>query len=238
MADKLKKSTGREVWAMLLDDSTVINTAGALTKNHLYAIKAKASSGSGLPSGLDEGDTFYEVEKTTQTTLVSGDSVIDLGDPFDKTKLIGFARSKDISRTKNTVDVTVDADEDSDVRIDPLVAVSGNINGYKINGTPATDAGRKIDAMFVKQIIEAADGTVTTIEKSDKTALIALIYIKNLRSDNSVELVIQPCVFTSNGDSTDYGSPTSKSTAFTGNALSENGVKPCVLSVTLPAASA
>ncbi len=236
MASALKKSTGREVWAMLLDETTEVTT-GNLSANHLYGIKAKASSDSGLPSGLEVGDVLFGQTGVT-VTLASGDIVIDLGDPFDEDKLIGFARSKDITRTKNTVDMTCDGDlsDYGDVRIDPIVAVSGSINGYKVNGLGATTASRKIDAMFSKQIIQASDGTFTTVEKSDEIALIALIYIKDLRADNSVDIDIVPCVFTSNGDSTDYGSATSKSTAFTGCASSAKGILPCTLSAVLPTA--
>lgn len=236
MASALKKSTGREVWAMLLDETTEVTT-GTLTANHLYGIKAKASSGSGLPSGLEVGDVLFG-QNGIDVTLVSGDIVIDLGDPFNEDNLIGFARSKDITRTKNTVDMTVDGDlsDYGDVRIDPIVSVSGSINGYKVNGLDATTASRKIDAMFAKQIIQASDGTVTTVEKSDEIALIALIYIKDLRSDNSVDIDIVPCVFTSNGDSTDYGSATSKSTAFTGCASTPKGILPCTISAVLPTA--
>lgn len=241
MATALKKSSGREVWAMLLDESTVIVGDGTktLTAGHLYAIKSKASSASGLPAGLGEGDVLFGQNAVT-VTLAVGDDVYDLGDPFDTDKLIGFARSKDITRTKNTIDMTVDGDIGNgvvDQRIDPLVSVSGNINGLKVNGLPATAASRKIDAMFAKQIIQAEDGTFTTLDKSDDIVIVALVYINKLRADNSVDIDIVPCVFTSNGDSTDYGSATSKSTAFTGVAKSQNGILPCTISAILPSAT-
>ena len=234
MASALKKSTGREVWAMLLDDSTILIGDGSTVKtvaNHLYCIVAVGTS-SVLPSGLDAGDCFFSM---SALTLASGDKVIELGDIFDTDKLIGYARSKDISRTKSTVDMTVDGDlsDIGDVRVDPIVSVSGNINGYKVNGLPVTSASRKIDAKFGKQIIEANDGTVTTLDKNDDTSLIALIYIKTLR-DNQCDVDIVPCHFTSNGDSTDYGSATSKSVAFTGCSASDNGVLPQSLTVTFP----
>ena len=153
----LKKSTGREVWAMLLDDSTEINTAGALTENHLYAVKAKATT-SGIPAGLAVGDCWFEVKVTspaTQTTLVSGDIVIDLGTLFDVTTLIGYARSKDITRTKSTIDMTVDGDlsDVGDIRVDPIVAVSGNINGYKVNNLPSTSASRKMPSLVSRFLL-------------------------------------------------------------------------------------
>lgn len=239
MATALKKSSGREVWAMLLDESTVIVGDGSTTTlaaGHLYAIKSKKSAGSALPAGLGEGDVLFGQTGVT-VTLAVGDDVYDLGDPFDTSKLIGFARSKDITRTKNTIDMTVDGDIGNgvvDQRIDPLVSVSGNINGLKVNGLPATAASRKIDAMFAKQIIQAADGTFTTLDKSDAIVIVALVYINKLRADNSVDIDIVPCVFTSNGDSTDYGSATSKSTAFTGVAKSQNGILPCTISAILP----
>ena len=241
MATALKKSSGREVWAMLLDESTVIVGDGTktLAAGHLYAIKSKASSSSGLPAGLGEGDVLFG-QNGVSVTLAVGDDVYDLVDPFDTDKLIGFARSKDITRTKNTIDMTVDGDIGNgvvDQRIDPLVSVSGNINGLKVNGLPATAASRKIDAMFAKQIIQAADGTFTTLDKSDEIVIVALVYINKLRADNSVDIDIVPCVFTSNGDSTDYGSATSKSTAFTGVATSENGILPCTISALLPSAT-
>lgn len=223
----LKKSTGREVWAMLLDDSTVtkVTVAGTLTKGHLYCLIGKGT-GSSLP---DVGKGYCFVA-TTALATVADDEYIDLGDIFDTNKLIGYARSKDISRTKSTVDMTVDGDlsDYGDQRVDPIVSISGNINGYKVNGLPATDPSRKIDAKFAKQIIVADDNTVTTLDKDDDTSLIALIYIKTLR-DNQVDVDIVPCHFTSNGDSTDYGSATSKSVAFTGCASSDGGVLPCSL---------
>ena len=235
MASALKKSTGREVWAMLLDDSVTLVGDGSTVKtvaNHLYCIVAIATGSSVLPTGLGVGDCFFSM---SALTLAEGDKVIELGDIFDTDKLIGYARSKDISRTKSTVDMTVDGDlsDTGDIRVDPIVSVSGNINGYKVNGLPATSASRKIDAKFAKQIIEADDGTVTTMEKNDDVSLIALIYIKTLR-DNQCDVDIVPCHFTSNGDSTDYGSATSKSVAFTGCASSDNGVLPQSITATFP----
>lgn len=234
MPKALKKSTGREVWAMLLDDSVVITGDGSTTlatKGHLYGVVAVDGSTS-IPNGIGAGDCFFAV---SAITFKAGDKVIDLGDIFATTNLIGYARSKDITRTKSTVDMTVDGDlsDVGDIRVDPIVAVSGNINGYKVNGLPATDASRKIDAKFVKQIIEANDGSVTTLDKNDDASLIALIYIKTLR-DNEVDVDIVPCHFTSNGDSTDYGSATSKSVAFTGCASSENGIIPQSITATFP----
>lgn len=231
----LKKSTGREVWAMLLDDSvvTTVATAGTLTKGHLYCFLAQGTS-SNLPD-VGAGYCFFAM---SALATVVGDKYIDLGDIYDVTKLIGYARAKDISRTKNTVDMTVDGDlsDTGDIRVDPIVSISGNINGYKVNNLPATDPSRKIDAKFVKQIVEANDGTVTTLDKNDETSLIALIYIKSLR-DNKVDVDIVPCHFTSNGDSTDYGSATSKSVAFTGCASSDNGVLPCSITADFPASA-
>lgn len=234
MSKALKKSTGREVWAMLLDDSTILVGDGSTVKTvakHLYCINAIGAT-TALPSGLKVGDCFFAM---SAITLGSGDKVIELGDIFDTNKLIGYARSKDISRTKSTVDMTVDGDlsDTGDVRVDPTVSVSGNINGYKVNGLPLTSASRKIDAKFNKQIVEANDGTVTTLDKNDDVSLIALIYIKTLR-DNQCDVDIVPCHFTSNGDSTDYGSATSKSVAFTGCASSDNGVLPQSITATFP----
>ena len=231
----LKKSTGREVWAMLLDDSTILIGDGSTVKtvkDHLYCIVAFASSSSVLPSGLKKGDCFFSL---SALTLGSGDKVIELGDIFSTDNLIGYARSKDISKTKSTVDMTVDGDlsDAGDVRVDPTVSISGNINGYLVNGLPATSASRKIDAKFGKQIIQASDNTFTTVDKNDDISLIALIYIKSLR-DNSVDVDIVPCHFTSNGASTDYGSATSKSVAFTGCAESAGGVLPQTITVTFP----
>ena len=227
----LKKSTGREVWAMLLDDSTHINTASQpLTLGHLYAVMARGT-GSNIPD-VGIGNCFFCV---VAISTVADDDVIDLGDIFDVDNLIGYARSKDISKTKTTIDMTVDGDlsDVGDIRVDPTVAISGNINGYLVNGLPATSASRKIDAKFGTQIIEADDGTVTTLDKDDDISLIALVYIKSLR-DNQVDVEIVPCHFTSNGASTDYGSVTSKSVAFTGCASSEGGVLPCTITATFP----
>ena len=232
MGKALKKSTGRDVWAMLLDDTTIVKvtTAGTLTKGHLYCVLGRGT-GSNLPQ-VGTGYCFFAV---SALATVTDDEYIDLGDIYDKANLIGFARSKDITRTKNTVDMTVDGDlsDFGDQRVDPIVAISGNINGYKVNGLPASDPSRKIDAKFVKQIVEANDGTVSTIDKNDDVSLIALIYIKSLR-DNQLDVDIVPANFTSNGDSTDYGSATSKSVAFTGCASSENGVLPCSITCTFP----
>lgn len=227
----LKKSTGREVWAMLLDDTEIKSGASTtLTKGHLYCVVAKGTN-STLPD-VGVGYCFFAM---SAIALVADDEVIDLGDIYDIEKLIGYARAKDITRTKTTIDMTVDGDlsDTGDVRVDPIVATSGNINGYKVNGLPATAASRKIDAKFVKQIIEDSDGSVTTLEKNDDTSLIALIYIKTLR-DNQCDVDIVPCHFTSNGDSTDYGSATSKSVAFTGCASSDNGVLPQCITATFP----
>lgn len=232
MGSALKKSTGRDVWAVLLDDSTVteVSTAGTLTQGHLYAVVEYGTS-SNLPQ-VGEGYCFFAM---TALATVVGDKYIDLGDIYDKDKLIGFARSKDITRTKNTVDMTVDGDlsDMGDIRVDPIVSISGNVNGYKVNGLPATNASRKIDAKFTKQVIEANDNSVTTLDKNDDVSLIALIYIKTLR-DNQCDVDIVPVHFTSNGDSTDYGSATSKSVAFTGCASSANGVLPHSMTATFP----
>ncbi|MGP1507253.1 MAG: hypothetical protein ACTTJW_00025 [Sphaerochaeta sp.] len=187
MGEVLKKSTGRDVWAMLLDDSTVIKGTGnnKLVSGHLYGIKAKGSD-SGLPAGSDVGNVIFG-QTGVEVTLKNGDEVIDLGNPFDVENLIGYARSKDITKSKNTVDMSVDGDlsDSADTRVDPTVSISGNINGYKVNGQPATSASRKIDAMFGKQIIQSADGSITTIEKSDKSFYLSNFYNGSFQALNN-----------------------------------------------------
>ena len=63
MASALKKSTGREVWAMHLDDSVTLVGDGSTVKtvaNHLYCIVAIATGSSVLPTGLGVGDCFFK----------------------------------------------------------------------------------------------------------------------------------------------------------------------------------
>ena len=71
MPKALKKSTGREVWAMLLDDSEIKSGASVtLTKGHLYCVVVKGT-GSNLPD-VGVGYCFFAM---TAIALVADDEV-------------------------------------------------------------------------------------------------------------------------------------------------------------------
>jgi len=242
------KTLGRDVIYCLLNE-TVIEGDGSTTKvlaGHLFAKIKVADTSSAIGTG-----TLYaniKLGKATMAqadiTLASGDKVVDLGDPFELNStgemkyLVGFARSKSINYSKSTVDMTVDKDEFTDQRSDGLVAISGDINGYKLNCNESTSATFKLENMFIDIVVQ--NGTTTegsTYEKSTPIVVLALIWQKTINAGGLVEIDVVPAQITSMGDSADYGSATTRNMSWTGCAKSEKGVIPTKCHVTTKAST-
>lgn len=244
----VRKPDGKDVLSYLLDDSVIIestSTDPTIKKGHLYAVLAYAESGSVLPGtvveeggvqvfvpALEIGKCFFNTD--SNKTLAAGDKVVELGTMLDDAKLIGYANSKDFTESKSTFDNSVDEDgADGDQGVSPMVSVSGNINGLRLNGKPLSSAVRIIDAKFADQIITSASGTTSVLKQNSDPELVAFVYGRPDGLGNDFDVKIVPVNFSSNGNSSAYNSATSKSVAWVATVKSRNGVKRCDVTATL-----
>ena len=235
-----KKTVGRDVISLLMDDTLIVGDGTLkIEKGHFFAKTKCADSGSVFGTG-----TKYEnikmrmvAEATEDLTLAVGDEAVDLGNPFEKNaddswkRLLGYGRSKSVSKSKTTVDMTVDEDEYTDQQSDGLVSLSGSINGYKLNCPDDTSATAKLMSEFMGVVDQTSDDESEWSSKETTTPIltIAILYQKSINIGEKCEIEIIPCTFTSSEVSADYGSATSINFSWTGNAQSSNGVLPCTV---------
>lgn len=227
------KNSGRDVIVTLFKIGATLE--GALTDGDslaigkYYFIKSLGTS-TALPAGLKVGLMFYSY---AATSLAVGDSVIEVSDPWDTMRTIGFANSKDLSFSKTTYDATVDYDEFVDTQTEDKVDMSGSFNGFKlINWKVVDSAVTESNAQFIDNIIQSPEGTEVVTRKNE-ILLLGFIYSKEVPLPGAtVDMTVVPCVLTGNSEGSAYGNATTQNMTFTGTARSADGAIPCKLTIT------
>lgn len=216
-----KKTTGRDALAYFITKEEP-QTTGSIVVGSWYAVKGKAEADSVLPVALEPGDVFL---CSAEKALATGDVVIPL-----TRELIGFVRDKSIDSSKQTFDATVDEDDTADNQTDGIVAMSGTISGYDLVGKSKGDATSILKGRFSRTIYASIGSGEDTIEVEGVSAPIDLIQIDQFARDakegDPIEVLTIPCILTSNGKSSTYGSVTSLNIGFTGCAQDADGIKP------------
>ena len=218
---KSQAMDGRNSFAWILDvaaeDTTASGSSTSLKAGKVVVVTGMATSGSGFGENK---------EMINKPLLVSKDLTLKEGDKYRlcKTIFIGMAKDKSLNKSKNTQDVTVDADAATNNVCDGLVSISGSIScSFSVDGEGY--ASNYIKKRFGNIIKIDAEGKPTIIKGSttEKDLVLFAWNARNAVADDTIEFDVVPCLFTSNNHSSSYGSSQSFDIDFTGNATDENG---------------
>lgn len=145
---------------------------------------------------------------------------------------IGMATDKSLNKSKNTQDVTVDADLMTNNICDGIVTTSGSISMmFSVDG-------KGYASTFIKQRFGAVDvykddGSIETLDSAtdEKDLLLFAWNARDAKADDIVEFEVIPALITSLNHSSSYGSPQSMDIDFSGNATDENGYEARVMDI-------
>ena len=216
------KTLGNHGLAYLLEKVSPALGSGDKTEKGLWYYVTKVdSSASVLPVGVG-----YPFLSATALTLAAGDEVVQV-----TKSLLGFARGKSISQSKNVVDATTDSDAGIAQQLsDGIVATTGSISGY--NEIPdANSAQEKIIQQFQTYARDIA-GTVTVTEMKSEVMLLMIdwtarrIKASGPSEGDPCEIDVMPVIFTSKNTDSDYGSPKGFNVDFTMTSRDDDGFMP------------
>lgn len=217
---KSQAMDGRQSFAWILDvaaEDTSASTSTNLEAGNIVIVTGMADSDSGF--GTNKSLINKPVLVSKPLTLKSGDSY-----RLCKPIFLGMAKDKSLNKSKNTQDVTVDADGATNNVCDGLVSISGSIScSFSVDGDG-----------YASNYIKKRFGNIINIDKSGKPTLTEAIttekdlvlFAWNARNASATDLIefdVVPCLFTGINHSASYGSSQSFDIDFTGNATDENG---------------
>lgn len=227
------KGGGRDVIVSVVKNVQTLTgdgTSVALEVGKFYIATAKADV-----SAFDSGVTLNRpFRATAATTLEDGDVAIELSDLWEESRIAGMANSKSLTFSKSTFDATTDFDDYTDKISEDQVEISGSFDGFKLLGVfPEDSAITDINKQFTNIDVEAADGTITSIDRCDDKLYLAFIYQKTEPvAGETVDITFVSCVLSSDGESSSYGSAHTQNVSFEGTAFSDFGAVPSKLTVT------
>lgn len=225
---KSQAMDGRQSFAWLLEvapTDTEVSSEETLAVGKIVIVTGMASSASGF------GDSTSMINKPVivakPISLKNGDKY-KLCTPY----FIGMAKDKSLNKSKNTQDVTVDADGATNNVCDGLVALSGSIStSYSVDGNGY--ASNIIKKRFGNIINISKEGKVT-IDEANTTEKDLVLFAWNARNATPTDIIefdVVPCLFTGINHSAAYGSSQSFDIDFTGNATDENGYEAATIQV-------
>ena len=211
---------GRQSFAWLLDvatEDTPASTSTSLEAGKIVIVTGMADSDSGF--GTNKGMVNKPVLVSKPLTLKTGDKY-RLCTPI----FLGMAKDKSLNKTKNTQDVTVDADGATNNVCDGLVSISGSIScSFSVDGEGyASNYIKKRFGNIVK-IDRTGKPTLTEAITTEKDLVLFAWNARNASASDIIEFDVVPCLFTGINHSASYGSSQSFDIDFTGNATDENG---------------
>jgi len=219
MSKNSQANDGRESLAFLFDVGAVQSGTTAIPAGTFVIIVTKASTGSAF-GAVSIKKPFYCVKETTPA---SGDTYAILTPKF-----MGYATAKDYTRSKNTTDVTMDYDKETNNVTDGQITKSGSINGMMI-----TESLKDSDNTAIN-IIKSRFGDVTQFDSSgsakvleanttEKDLMVIFWNLRSAQTDELVEAEVIPALFTECAISASYNSSQTFNLSFSGNASDENG---------------
>lgn len=194
------------------------NSGATIEKGKIYAVTAKATTGSKL-GNLKVGSLFVAMDDITPA---SGDTV-ELVSP----KFLGGATDKDLSFEKSTSVITCDKDYAEVSITDGKIASSGSITAFDLLDSDMDSAINEIRAKFNDVVTYGADGT-PSVKSGDRSAKDVLMFLWDSRDLNEGEWVavdFVPALITSQGHAASYGSGQTMPLNFTGNDTDDFGHK-------------
>ena len=205
---------GRQSKVYLLKFGTTEVTT--VEKGKIYAVKAKASTGSKL-GDLKVGDFL----------IATGSLAIATGDKLEAVTplFLGGATDKDLSFEKSTTTITCDKDDAENSITDGKVASSGSITAYDLLDNDADSAINLVRSRFNKVVTYGSDGApvVTDGDKTAKDVLMFLWDARDLDEGEYVAVDFVPALLSSQGHGASYGSGQTMPINFTGNDTDELG---------------
>lgn len=217
---KSQAMDGRQSFAWILDvaaTDTEASTSTNLEAGKIVIVTGMADSDSGF--GTNKGMVNKPVLVSKPLTLKTGDKY-RLCTPI----FLGMAKDKSLNKTKNTQDVTVDADGATNNVCDGLVSISGSIScSFSVDGEGyASNYIKKRFGNIVK-IDSTGKPTLTEAITTEKDLVLFAWNARNATPTDLIEFDVVPCLFTGINHSASYGSSQSFDIDFTGNATDENG---------------
>ena len=217
---KSQAMDGRQSFAWILDVATEDTTAS--TSTSLEAGKIV------IVTGMADSDSGFGTNKSmiNKPVLVSKPLTLKTGDKYRLCTpiFLGMAKDKSLNKTKNTQDVTVDADGATNNVCDGLVSISGSIScSFSVDGEGyASNYIKKRFGNIVK-IDNTGKPTLTEAITTEKDLVLFAWNARNASASDIIEFDVVPCLFTGINHSASYGSSQSFDIDFTGNATDENG---------------
>lgn len=205
---------GRQSLAFILEIGEA--TTNIKTGNIVY-ITGKAESNSAF-GDIPAMAPFIAVK---DITLQTGDHAV-----MAKPLFLGQATGKTVSSSKNTSDVTIDYDAQSNMVSDGMVTQSGSISGSYITEKLSSESGINIIKSRFSSLTEIDSSGKITYKPAETTEKDVLMIIWNGREakiDDVLEIEFIPALFTSLSKGGQYGSSQSFDVDFTGNFSDENG---------------
>jgi hypothetical protein len=220
------KTLGNHGLAYLLTKGVEIvgatDTPPSLTEGDWYYVSAKAESNSALPVRV--GLPFQAASAITMN--IAGDKVV----PLTK-NLLGFARGKNLSQSKQTTDATTDSNNGIAQQLsDGIVATTGSISGY--NEIPAAGSAQETIIKMFQTYARDVAGTVTVSEVSTPISLLMIDWTARRISSagpsdgDQCEIDIMPVIFTSKNTDSDYGSVKGFNCDFVAQQSDDDGFEP------------
>ena len=219
---------GRQSFAWILDVAAADTEASSSTNleaGKIVIVTGMADSESGFGSNKNLINKPVLVSK--QLTLKQGDKY-RLCTPI----FLGMAKDKSLNKTKNTQDVTVDADGATNNVCDGLVSISGSIScSFSVDGEGyASNYIKKRFGNIIK-IDNTGKPTLTEAITTEKDLVLFAWNARNASASDIVEFDVVPCLFTGINHSASYGSSQSFDIDFTGNATDENGYEAATVQI-------
>lgn len=218
-----EKTLGNHGLAYLLTKGTEIEgAAGKAEKGKWYYVKSLPTTGDATVP-VRPGLPFLA---SKEITLAAGESIIPL-----TLDMLGMARDKSLSASKNVVDATTDSSNGiAESLSDGIVTTTGSISGY--NMIPESGgAQEKIIQQFQTYLRDTA-GTVTTSEVSTEPMLLMIDWtarrtkVTGYVAGDPMEIDILPVIFTSKATDGAYGSTKSFNVDFTATGRDDDGCEP------------
>ena len=225
---KSQAMDGRQSFAWILDVATEDTTAS--TSTSLEAGKIV------IVTGMADSDSGFGTNKSmiNKPVLVSKPLTLKTGDKYRLCTpiFLGMAKDKSLNKTKNTQDVTVDADEATNNVCDGLVSISGSIScSFSVDGEGyASNYIKKRFGNIVK-IDDTGKPTLTEAITTEKDLVLFAWNARNASANDIIEFDVVPCLFTGINHSASYGSSQSFDIDFTGNATDENGYEAATVQI-------
>lgn len=220
MARTSQAVDGRESMAWLVTDMKP--ATGTVPAGSFGVVTAKGAGSASKLKNYELNEPFYT---PTALTLGEGDNVTVFTLGF-----MGMATSKDLTKSKETADITMDYDEETNKTTNGQVTVSGSINGMLVTESI------KSEVITATNLIKSRFGTVLEIDKTgevkrlasdttDKDIVIIAWNIRNAKEDELVAFTVVPVLFTSYAVSAQYNNSQTMNCSFDGSATDENNYK-------------